>query len=427
MLAFLLFSFFIVLPILGVSSYYGYNYTESTEFCGRLCHSVMEPEATAHAHSPHARVPCAACHIGAGASWFVKSKLSGIRQVLAVWENSYRRPIPNAITELRPARETCEECHWPAKFFGLQYHEAVNYSPDEHNTRRVVRLLLKTGGADQSIGRVEGIHMHMVLAARIEYVAVDSELQEIPWVRYQYENRPDVIYRSDGLPADAPRPAGLVRQVDCMDCHNRGAHHFLSPQAAVDLFLNVDRIDATLPFIKREAVATLVKEYPNVSAAEAAIATALGGFYRGQYPKIWESRRAAVEKAITSVQTIYRTNFFPDMRVSWRTYPENIGHLDSPGCLRCHDGRHVNQSGQAISSNCNVCHECLNPLDTPAGAFAPGEFQHALSMVGHEKLQCHQCHTGGALPLCRDCHASGEWLEERGRGMFRGEGQTTQP
>jgi hypothetical protein len=421
-LLFLLISIFVVLPALAVSSYNGYHYTESTAFCGRLCHTVMEPQATAYATSPHARVRCAECHIGEGASWFVKSKLSGTRQVLAVWRNSYPRPIPPAITELRPARETCEQCHWPAKFYGRQLKQIAHYSPDEQNTRRVVKALLKTGGADESIGRVEGIHMHMVLTARVEYVALDPGLQEIPWVKYVTSTGEETIYRSDGKSASDPRPEGVVRQVDCMDCHNRGAHHFRSPQQAVDLFLDVDRIDAALPFVKREAIAALTQPYPDVAAAEDGIERTITGFYGDNYPDIWKTRQASVKQAAEAIRTIYRRNFFPEMKVNWKTYPENVGHLESPGCLRCHDGEHINQRGERISSKCDVCHTFLNPVEGQSNALVEGEFQHSMDLVQHENLRCNQCHTGAKLPLCRDCHASGEWLDERGKEAFRPEG-----
>lgn len=419
--AFLGFSLFVVMPVLLVTSYYGYGYTESTEFCGGVCHTVMEPQATAHANSPHARVSCAECHIGAGASWFVKAKVSGLRQVLAVWRDSYSRPIPPAITELRPARETCEECHWPAKFFGSQYRELVHFSPDERNTRRTVKVFLKTGGADESVGRVEGIHMHMVLAGRIEYVATDEHLQEIPWVRYVSDAGETLIFRSDGKSSSDPRPEGLVRQIDCMDCHNRGAHHFRSPQSAVNLYLDVDRIDSTLPYIKREAVAALAAEYADLATVEVTIADRLTGFYRANYPEEWRDRRAAVDQAVAAVGEIYRRNVFPAMRVRWGTYPENIGHLESPGCLRCHDGRHVDQFGGRISSDCDVCHVFLNPVEEGGEALVAGEFQHSMDLVLHGNLQCSQCHTGGPLPLCRTCHESGEWMDDRGAGRFRGE------
>jgi hypothetical protein len=412
-LAFVLLTFFLVFPLLSVSSYQAYQYTESTEFCARACHAVMEPQATAHAHSPHARVSCAECHIGHGADWFVKSKLSGARQVLAVWADTFPRPIPPAITELRPARDTCEQCHWPEKFFGSQYREFVRYSPDEANTRRLTRMMLHTGGADETLGRIEGIHMHMLLSGRVDYVATDEGLQEIPWVRYVKQDGQALIYRSDGKPHDDPAPPGVVRTVDCMDCHNRGAHHIRSPQQAVDLYLEVDRIAATLPFIKREAVDALLVEYSDKPAALRGIRERLEGFYREHYPRLWEARRADVERSIDGVVRIYELNFFADMNVTWTAYPENIGHLESAGCFRCHQGRHVNQFGQAITADCDACHTVLVPVEGQPDALRPGEFTHSMMLVKHEMLRCDQCHTGGRLRLCRDCHASGEWLEER--------------
>ena len=421
---FVLFNLVVILPVLAVSSYEGYLYTESTAFCGQTCHTVMEPQATAHANSPHARVACAECHIGSGASWFVKSKLSGVRQVFAVAFDTYRRPIPPAITELRPARDTCEECHWPNKFFGERYKELVHYSPDEQNTRRVVRMLLKVGGADESIGKVAGIHMHMLVSGRIEYVAVDDGLQQIPWVKYTTPGGSVRVFRSDAEPADAPPPAGVVRVVDCMDCHNRGAHHFRAPQVAVDQFLEVDRIDAHLPYVKREAVRTLLGSYPDAGLAARAIEQRVLEFYRQQYPAVWASERLAVEQGAAAVVELYRRNMFPGMDVDWRTYPENIGHMNSPGCFRCHDGLHKDAAGVAIQSDCHVCHVFLNDVPNAPDTLRRGEFVHSMDLRLHSELRCNECHNGGELRLCRDCHADPTWQEKWGKGQFRA---TTQP
>jgi len=104
------------LMLSAIGSYEAFHYTESNRFCGSVCHSVMEPEYTAYQNSPHARVACVECHVGPGAGWYVKSKLSGLYQVYAVTTGNYPKPIPTPIENLRPARETCEECHWPEKF-----------------------------------------------------------------------------------------------------------------------------------------------------------------------------------------------------------------------------------------------------------------------------------------------------------------------
>jgi len=427
-LGFVALNIFAILPVIGVSGYHGYHYTESTEFCSNVCHAVMEPQAVAHESSPHARVACAECHIGSGAGWFVKSKLSGLGQVIAVMRDSFQRPIPPAITDLRPARETCEQCHWPAKFFGSQLKETVHYSPDEKNTRRVVRMVLKTGGADETTGRIEGIHMHMALSGPIEYVASDPHLQDIPWVRYVNPKGVETIYRSDGKPSTAPPPEGIVRRVDCMDCHNRGAHHFRPPEASVDYYLDAGLIDPTPPFIKREAVAALA-DAARETADASAIAERLRTFYERQYPQVWRERKEAVEDAATRIADIHRKIFFPFMHVDWMSYPDNIGHKNSSGCFRCHDGKHIDAAGRPLPSDCDICHTFLNPVEQVPGALVEGAFQHSMSLNLHEKLRCEQCHAGGPLPTCRDCHESGEWLDHYGKGLFhstqrdRGRGQ----
>ena len=400
----------VLLPAVAITGYHGYHYTDSADFCAKACHSVMEPQATAYEHSSHARVACAECHIGTGASWFVKSKLSGTRQVLAVWRNSYPRPIPPAITELRPARDTCEHCHWPKKFFGAQLKEIVRYASDETNTRREIDILLKTGGGDESIGRAEGIHMHMALSGQVDYIATDEYLQQIPWVKSTDAAGRETIYRADGRPSSDPEPRGQVRQLDCMDCHNRPAHKFRSPQDAVDLFLSGDKLDPTLPYIKREAVAALARPYPDIETAHAQIGAALAEFYQRHYPEVWRRRRAAVHHAVDQVREIYTRNFFPAMKVDWRTYPDNIGHKTSPGCFRCHNDQHVSQVGKTLALDCDTCHTFLNRVDTDNGdeLIQHGRFQHSIKLEGrHAELLCHQCHDGGAAPqrTCEGCHA----------------------
>jgi len=404
---------FVFLPVIGVSSYHGYHYTDSTEFCGKACHSVMEPEATTHALSPHARVTCAECHIGEGAGWFVKSKLSGTRQVFAMWGETYSRPIPPAIHHLRPARDTCEECHWPQKFYGAQLKHFPHYAPDEANTDRSVNLLLNIGGGHHLTGRVEGIHWHMALANKVEYIATDEKLQEVPWVRIVDRYDQEKIYRSDGRPTSDPPPEGQRRHFDCMDCHNRPAHNFLAPDEAVDRVLDAGIINPGLPYIKREAIRALTATYESSEVAAKRIGGRLEEFYRDSYPELWsnDAKRVAINRAIDAVREIYKTNFFPYMRVDWQTYPDNIGHLNSPGCFRCHDDRHVNQFGETLEMDCDSCHTFLGETVTDAGVTnyqTQTSYEHPWERVGvHKTLICSDCHTGGALPepSCKECHS----------------------
>src|SRR5207248_3067342 len=171
---------FLLISVLG--SYRAYHYTDSDQFCGTLCHTPMTPEYTAYKESPHARVGCVGCHVGPGAGWFVRSKLSGSYQVYAAAFNKFPRPIPSPVANLRPAQETCEQCHWPEKFFGAQLKVFDHYMYDEQNTPREVRLLIKTGGGSPQNGVVSGIHWHMNIASEITYVTTDRQHQVIPWV-----------------------------------------------------------------------------------------------------------------------------------------------------------------------------------------------------------------------------------------------------
>ncbi len=398
------------IPLIGVLSYEGYHYTDSNEFCGKVCHAVMEPQYTAYLQSPHASVSCAECHIGPGASWYVKSKLSGVRQVLAVASDSFPRPIPPAIQELRPATETCRECHWPAKFFGDQLVTIRHFASDEANTSHQLRMLLKTGGSDRSTGPPSGIHWHMTLGFTIEYVAVDDQLQDIPWVRTVDDTTGDErIYRSDGKSLADPPPPGTRRVVDCMDCHNRPTHIFRSPDRAVDVALNVDPSLQSLPFAKREAVSALVSPYVSKADGLAGVPVSIELFYRKQKPDVWETRRTDVKRLEKVAVEIYRTNFFPEMNVNWRTYPDNIGHKLFPGCFRCHEGRHVDAAGNTISHECSVCHEFLLPRspDDPSSLVQTAGFVHPVPLEGsHGTMRCNRCHTGGVAPSssCEGCH-----------------------
>ncbi len=415
---------FAVFPVLSVSGYYLYSFTESTRFCGEICHPPMRPQSIAHSRSAHARVACAECHIGHGAGWFVKSKLSGARQVYAVLADTYSRPIPPAITELRPARDTCEECHWPSKFFGHQYKKLTHFAQTEDNRRREVEILLKIGGADDSIGRAEGIHMHMLRAGTVEYMAADEHLQDIPWVKYTRQNGDVTIYRTkgtpiEGLPISGQHGEAVMRTIDCMDCHNRGAHHFRSPQISIDLELEANRIDRALPYIKRESVAALVEPYPDEKSATTQIEHRLLEYYKKSWPEVFKEQENKIREAIKRVQSVYLEDFFPDMKEDWRTYPENIGHQYSPGCFRCHDGQHSDEKGRTISSDCTVCHLFITPVDGEPDKFNFGKFEHPNSLSVHKNVRCSTCHSSGKRPRCEQCHEPGEWKQNRGKGLFR--------
>jgi nitrate/TMAO reductase-like tetraheme cytochrome c subunit len=350
--------------ILGIGSYRGVEYMDSANFCGQTCHTVMQPEFTAYGNSPHQRVTCVQCHIGPGAGWFVRSKLSGVRQVLAVSFHTYDRPIPSPVEQLRPARETCEQCHWPQMFTGDKLVVRKKYSDDEKNTPLTTILIMKIGGHSGE-GNV-GIHgRHLDVRSRVQYIATDRQRQALPRVIYVDDNGKKIDFVStDVKPTPAQLAAGESRAMDCMDCHNRPAHSFQLPDRAVDQAMSDGRIGADLPFIKKKATEVLKASYTDRDDAQKRIASSLSDFYKTSYPDWYRDKRSAIDKTIEQVQAIYLRNVFPAMNVSWGTYPNNLGHTDFPGCFRCHDGSHSTADGRTISNDCDTCHSLL-AVDEP--------------------------------------------------------------
>ncbi len=345
--------------IMGMASYRGVEYMDSVQFCGQTCHTVMTPEFTAYQNSPHQRVACVQCHIGPGAPWFVRSKLSGVRQVFAVTFRTYSRPIPSPVQHLRPARETCEQCHWPEKFTGDKFKVRTKYSEDEKNTPLTTVLVLKIGG--HSWQGAVGIHgRHLDTSERIRYVSTDGRRQVIPRVSYVEEDGRTVEYVSNEVQVTPDQVAhGERRTMDCVDCHNRPTHAFQMPERAVDQEMAEGRISVQLPYIKKKAVELLRAEYPDRETARLHISAAITDFYRTGYAEIYREHRALVEQASQQVAAVYLRNVFPQMKVTWGTHPNNLGHEDFLGCFRCHDGNHTSADGRAITNDCNACHTIL--------------------------------------------------------------------
>lgn len=378
---------FLLLTAFG--SYQTYNFTESVTFCGETCHTVMQPEFTTYHQGPHARVSCAECHIGSGASWYVKSKISGAYQVYATLFNKYDRPIPTPVRNLRPAQETCEHCHWPDAFTGNLDRTFVHYLSDKKNTPYTVRLSIRVGGGQPEQGFFGGIHWHMNVANRVEYFASDPQRQVIPWIRMTSLKTGEVrVFRSPDFKGDPP--ASAIRVMDCIDCHNRPAHAYLTANQAVETDMAMGKISTTLPSIKPTAVRALTQKYSTVDQAMEGIATTLGA----KYPKA-----ADLPPTIAAVQEIYRENFFPLMKADWRKYPNNIGHKDWPGCFRCHDDKHRTADGRSAirSSDCNACHTILaQGSGDELSRIAPQgiTFKHPGGDLDPD-LTCSDCHNGG--------------------------------
>jgi nitrate/TMAO reductase-like tetraheme cytochrome c subunit len=373
--------------ITALGSYQTYQYTESVEFCGKTCHLPMQPQFVAYQHTAHASVECVACHVGPGAAAYFKTKINGVKQLYHTVRNDFDRPIRLTAANPRPTQAICEQCHWPKKYVGNVERSYQHYLSDEKNTPFAVRLLLNVGGGDPSNGPQGGIHWHMNIANKIEYIATDDQLLSIPWVRMTNPQGVTTEYRDPEFKEDPAKYQ--IRRMDCMDCHSRPAHKLHTPNEAVDLALLTGRLDPKTPWVKSKVVAALVKPYSSRAEAEQSIARDL----REAYPD-----PAQANPIINEAQAIYRQNFFPEVNVDWRTYPDFVGHKNWNGCFRCHDGKHVSTDGKMSikASDCRSCHLIL--------AQGGGEALEQINAKGHDFIHidapyadfsCIDCHTGG--------------------------------
>ncbi len=351
----------VFLFLTGIGSYEAFHYTESNEFCGTLCHTVMEPEWVAYQESTHSRVNCVECHVGTGASWYVRSKLSGLYQVYSVMFNKYPQPIPTPVHNLRPARETCEKCHWPNKFYSYRLKNEKHFLADSINTEWNIQLKMKTGSDFSTKGLSEGIHWHINPEIRVEYISSTYDREFIPWVRYINVATGDTVIYNDILETlDQEAIDSLeIRTMDCIDCHNRPSHNYLPPQTFIDLLIASGDIPSELPQVKALAMEVLNFSYENKDSAELIIANRLNEFYKTNYKEIFDRNPELVDKAYAGFMTGFSKNIFPGMKASWDVYPDHIGHLEFNGCFRCHNGNHKSNSGDLISRDCNLCHTIL--------------------------------------------------------------------
>lgn len=348
--------------ILGSSSFIAVEKMESVEFCGETCHTVMQPEHAAYQQSPHSRVSCVECHIGPGASWFVKSKLDGLRQVWHTAVDSYPRPVHTPLRTLRPARETCEQCHWPGKHHGDKLRTFVRHATNEENTPSYTAMLLKTGGGSMDSGRHGGIHWwHIESDNVIRYVAGDDRRETVVWVELTTPDGEVRTYTRDGeeLPPQTEIDA-QARTMDCIDCHNRPTHLFNTPAKSVDWVLETHPELLTLPYYKRQATQSIEADYPTHAEGVNAVREAVTTFYRDEYPEFAADNHELVANGADYASRVFARTSFPEMKTNWETHPNHIGHDDFPGCWRCHDDEMATPDGKhVIPMDCENCHVFL--------------------------------------------------------------------
>lgn len=399
--AFIVFTL-VTLIILFFSTYgtiEAYHLTESVEFCGTLCHKVMEPEYTAYQNSPHANVACVDCHVGSGASWYVKSKLSGLHQVYAVLTKTYPSPIETPLHDLRPARETCEKCHWPQKFYSRKLQTNKYYLADSLNSEWDIILQMKIGPEYSDLGLKEGIHWHINPDTDIEYISENDKRELITYVTYKNKATGEVtVYRSPDIEmSDSMITASNPRTMDCIDCHNRPSHNYSSPSVFFDKAMLTNGISQEIPFMKRRAMEILRNTFTDKDTAIMQIRDGIMNYYKSEFSSYYETNYAIIDESVTALQKAYSQNTFPAMKVTYDVFPDHIGHLEVEGCFRCHNDSFTSENGRKISRDCNLCHTIIGQGKRDLMQYTnirdTLEFQHPIDIgTAWKEANCSECH-----------------------------------
>ena len=375
-------------------------YSNSPEFCGTTCHT-MPPEYNTYLVSPHARVLCVDCHIGRGSFYqqFTR-KTTHSRLLWATVMENYEYPI--YVSSMRPARETCELCHYPEKFSDDSLRVLNRFRDNEDNDPYDIYLLMHTGGGSQREGLGYGIHWHV--ENKVEYIATDNLEQNIPWVRVTYVDGTTTEYVSNESPL-APDELGQykVREMDCITCHNRISHLLDTPEHLVDSALKRGDIPIDIPYVRARSVELLAERYESTEEAYESIA-GLAEYYRENYPDYYAENAATIDNVIGQLQSLWSGNTFPEQELDWKTHPNNIGHRDWPGCFRCHDGKHFSDAGEAVRLECNLCHSIpqivlphqIEPMLPLATGIEPSSHRETTWISRHHNefdATCENCHT----------------------------------
>lgn len=399
-------------PFLTFSGYSGHSFGSSSEFCATACHAPLAPQVATFAESAHSSIRCTECHIGDGLRWIMRSKVSGVREVLSTLFDSYERPIVAGPHSIPSAEETCLVCHRADRHPRSAVSSRSHFGFDQHNTERtwVLEIEPRTRSENPSGSAATATrdsHCHTAPGNRVEFVVTDEERGTIPWVRIESLGKTRV-YRSDGLDHDAPPPPGEIRIMGCRDCHNRTSHDLKTAEEIVDDLLAKRLVDPSLPYFKREGSRILSLQFPDSSTARDSIDRELSAFYEENFPQVFERRRDAIGTAASRLQSSIGKHIFPEMGVNGRTYSDHLGHLVSPGCFRCHDGEHRASNGSVLSQDCNLCHQILDPSSAePRPVLTLSDYNHPFPLRGaHEDVACVSCHSSPP-PLsseCADCH-----------------------
>ncbi len=387
--------------IVLISGAYAWEYTNSPEFCGTACHT-MPPEYTSYLTSPHARVDCVDCHIGRGfIATRITRKAGDAKHIISLLFKDYEYPIE--AHELRPSRDTCELCHFPEKFSDDSLREIRQFQSDFDNTAVSTYLIMKTGGGSKRLGLGQGIHWH--IENPVYYLPTDDAGQVIPYIQIVAEDGTITEY----LDVEAEIDSSTIneedlQEMDCITCHNRISHLVYHPEDILDQLMERGVVSTSIPEIRRLAIEILYRDYQTKEIGLAAIA-GLTDYYETYLPDFYAENALLVENAITALQDAYAQSVYPEQKADWNSHPNNIGHEYSPGCFRCHDGKHLNEQEEAIRLECNICHSI--PIVSSASDFVANiEISRGPEPETHLNANWISLHRDVFDYTCQNCHTT---------------------
>lgn len=389
---------FIAVTFGGIQTW---EYTNSSEFCGTACHT-MPPQSVSFLNSPHSNVTCEECHIGRAS--FINQmtrKSQALHEIYYMTFSLYEYPI--RAKALRPALDTCEKCHRPETFVDDSMRVIKRFADDRENTATSVYLIMKTGGGDARQGNARGIHWH--ISSKVLYYSDDELSQTIPYVRVYNEDGTFIEYTDVESGFDPTTvDESQLKPMDCVTCHNRVTHNFKEPSKSVDESMANGLIDPSIPLIHQKAVEALNTKYETRDEAMKAIA-AIEENYKSNLFDYYSQNGQAVKDAVAEIQAIYDRTVFHEQKIDSTTYPNNLGHIDAPGCFRCHDGKHLNPENEAVRLECNVCHAI--PVVAKADDFVTNiEISRGLEPETHFNSNWIAMHNQAIGPSCSNCHTT---------------------
>jgi nitrate/TMAO reductase-like tetraheme cytochrome c subunit len=398
------------LAILGAGGIVAWEYSNSNAFCANNCHAVHPEEPRAYAAYSHARVQCVECHMGRLPTLQLMTLKAAHYHELLGMITGYHRPL--TATTMRPARDSCEGCHWPSVNHDDKVRTKVHYETDAANTETRTRLVVHTGSGEAREKATRGIHWH--IDQNVEYVTDDVQKRTIPWVRItDKDGKTTTYFDAASKVARAEMDQAPKRRMECADCHNAAGHPFTNPADRVDHAILEGRIDRSLPSIKARALAIIDRASPlhgpmeeQVPQFEKIIAAA------APTGELKPDVKAAETQFAATMLDILELSEFEAKDLTWKSFPNHVGHKDSPGCFRCHDGKHFNEKGEAIRLQCTLCHDL--PQVSIDGVTPPDSHQEPNWMRDHRSKvddSCAMCHgpikwgkDGGSFCSNPACH-----------------------